>query len=147
MGEKKFERVGGIIFNENFTEILLVKGHQAHKWGVPKGHINPDESHIECCNREVWEETGISILFCNEPVSITADKAKLYLMYAIKDRCKLDPQDKDEIMEIGWKKISDLNQETMDCTRMLKKIINRIDVLVEMTKKIRCNTINNIIII
>lgn len=144
---KRLERAGGIIFNEDFTKILLIKGHQAQKWGVPKGHINANETYLKCCSREVWEETGISVMFCNEPRSITSDRAKLYIMHAIKSRCKLDPYDKKEIMEIAWKDINEITAPAFDCTRMLKKVISSIGNIINIAKTTKCNTINSIIIV
>jgi ADP-ribose pyrophosphatase YjhB (NUDIX family) len=60
------ERAGGIIFNKEFTEILLIKGplgKREGKWGFPKGHLKPSESYLKGAIREIREETGINI-FC-----------------------------------------------------------------------------------
>ena len=31
----------------------------ATRWDLPKGHVDPGESELECALRELWEETGI----------------------------------------------------------------------------------------
>ena len=38
-------------------EFLLMK--HAHRWDLPKGHVDPGESDMECALRELQEETGI----------------------------------------------------------------------------------------
>jgi 8-oxo-dGTP pyrophosphatase MutT (NUDIX family) len=44
------------------TEILLVKQFSSNDgWGIPKGHINPNESFESCAIRETQEETGILV--------------------------------------------------------------------------------------
>jgi len=48
--------------------VLIVRGRpidsfllmeHAHRWDVPKGHVDPGETEIECALREMEEETGI----------------------------------------------------------------------------------------
>ena len=29
------------------------------RWDLPKGHVDPGETEMECALRELWEETGI----------------------------------------------------------------------------------------
>lgn len=50
---------------DNAFHILLIK-QLANKdsWGIPKGHINENESYTDCAIREVFEETGIKIVLC-----------------------------------------------------------------------------------
>lgn len=44
-------------------DILLIKQFRNNKkWGIPKGHINACESFEECARREVFEETGITVV-------------------------------------------------------------------------------------
>lgn len=49
-------------------QILLIKQF-AHKdrWSIPKGHLNPNESHETCAIREVREETGLQVVL-GEPL-------------------------------------------------------------------------------
>lgn len=39
-------------------------------WGCPKGHLQPNESHLEAAGRELTEETGLDIkrLIANDPI-------------------------------------------------------------------------------
>lgn len=44
------------------TYVLLVRPKEDRDvWGLPKGHINPDETGEQCAIREVFEETGVKI--------------------------------------------------------------------------------------
>jgi bis(5'-nucleosidyl)-tetraphosphatase len=43
------------------VKVLLVQ-HRAGHWAFPKGHPNPDEKPIETAQRELLEETGLSIV-------------------------------------------------------------------------------------
>ncbi|WP_096085659.1 ADP compounds hydrolase NudE [Agaribacterium haliotis] len=47
--------------NEN-NEVLLVQeygiGVEAYEWTLPKGKVDPGESHLEAANRELKEEAG-----------------------------------------------------------------------------------------
>ena len=33
---------------------------RSHRYDLPKGHIEPGETELQCALRELWEETGIS---------------------------------------------------------------------------------------
>jgi 8-oxo-dGTP pyrophosphatase MutT (NUDIX family) len=41
--------------------ILIVK-QRGDTWSLPKGHVEPGESHIEAARREIFEESGVSRL-------------------------------------------------------------------------------------
>ena len=43
----KTNRAGGIIFNQDFNEVLLIKGRIHQKWGLPKGHLEATESPLK----------------------------------------------------------------------------------------------------
>lgn len=51
----------GIIFNEDKTEVLLVKRKDVPIWVLPGGGIDPGESAEHAVLREVKEETGFDI--------------------------------------------------------------------------------------
>ncbi len=62
--------VGGLLFNRQ-GQVLLIKRDKAPAqglWSVPGGKLEAGESLIECCRREVKEETGLAV----EVVSIAA---------------------------------------------------------------------------
>lgn len=57
MQEEK-QAVCGIVFNENRTEVLLIKRRDIPVWVLPGGGLEKGESPEEGALREVLEETG-----------------------------------------------------------------------------------------
>ncbi len=47
-----------IVKGNPIREFLLMR--HADRWDLPKGHVDPGETEIECALRELEEETGIS---------------------------------------------------------------------------------------
>ncbi|CAB0037548.1 unnamed protein product [Trichogramma brassicae] len=62
---KNFKRTvptcGAMIFNENFSKILLVEDLYWKTWNFPKGKIHEEELPFSCAKREVFEETNVKI--------------------------------------------------------------------------------------
>jgi len=56
-------RVGScaVIFNEKRDRVLLTRRSDNGLWCLPGGKMEPGESIEECCQREVFEETGLEI--------------------------------------------------------------------------------------
>ena len=50
-----------VIFDEE-SRILLIRRGDNKQWALPAGGMEPDESVTECMAREVWEETGLTVL-------------------------------------------------------------------------------------
>jgi 8-oxo-dGTP pyrophosphatase MutT (NUDIX family) len=50
---------GVLVFRRAPQLAFLLMKHR-DRWDVPKGHVDPGESDIECALRELHEETGIS---------------------------------------------------------------------------------------
>jgi bis(5'-nucleosidyl)-tetraphosphatase len=50
---------GFLIVRGNPVREFLLMRH-ADRWDLPKGHVDPGESEIECALRELVEETGIA---------------------------------------------------------------------------------------
>jgi 8-oxo-dGTP diphosphatase len=58
-------KVGVGVFLCKGDKILVGKrkgSHGAGEWSLPGGHLEPGEEFRECCQREVFEETGIEII-------------------------------------------------------------------------------------
>ena len=55
---KKHLSVAGIIFRNDYKEVLLVKRKDIPVWVLPGGGIEPNESPAQATSREVQEETG-----------------------------------------------------------------------------------------
>ena len=50
---------GVLVFRSEPVNSFLLMKH-AHRWDLPKGHVDPGESDEECALRELEEETGIA---------------------------------------------------------------------------------------
>ncbi len=60
--EDEPSHAGGVVFRRNGKTVryLVVRPSSGEdRWVLPKGHIRPDEGHIEAAIREVREETGV----------------------------------------------------------------------------------------
>lgn len=59
---------GGVVFRKNGNEIEFLIGKHSgyHKWVLPKGHIEAEETEIETAIREVEEELGVKAKIVNE---------------------------------------------------------------------------------
>jgi 8-oxo-dGTP diphosphatase len=60
----KRPRVGVGVFVKKDDKILVGKrkgSHGAATWALPGGHLEGGESFEQCCNREVFEETDLTI--------------------------------------------------------------------------------------
>jgi len=55
----KIKSCGFIIVRENPTRSFLLMRHP-NRWDLPKGHVDPGETSLECAYRELEEETGIT---------------------------------------------------------------------------------------
>ena len=55
--------VGGLLFNRQ-QQVLLIKRNQAPAkglWSIPGGRLEPGESLVEACRREIYEETNLDV--------------------------------------------------------------------------------------
>lgn len=77
--------VGAVVFDSQ-GRVLLVRRAQPPNvglWSVPGGRLGPGESLVECCRREVLEETGIEVE--PGPLIAIADRAGDGFRYIIID--------------------------------------------------------------
>lgn len=52
---------GGLVFrwNDSQWEVVLIQRY--HRWDLPKGHLESQESILACATREVSEELGVPV--------------------------------------------------------------------------------------
>ena len=56
---KQAKSCGFLIYRTSPSRSFLLMRH-ADRWDLPKGHVDPDETNLECAYRELEEETGIA---------------------------------------------------------------------------------------
>lgn len=50
-----------VIFDATRRSVLLTQRSDNGQWCLPGGAMDPGESPVECCAREVQEETGLTV--------------------------------------------------------------------------------------
>lgn len=56
---RQIKACGVLVTRGQPIESFLLMKH-AHRWDLPKGHVDGDETELECALRELHEETGIA---------------------------------------------------------------------------------------
>ena len=60
-------RCGGILFTKDKKALVIVQNkyvlneNNKELWGLPKGHIQNNETFAQCAKREIYEETGLTL--------------------------------------------------------------------------------------
>lgn len=99
---------------EQNLEVFIVK-HKAGHWGFPKGHAEPNETPKQTAERELYEETGLSITeyLAVEPITIKyqcishgehVDKTVVFFLAHVTGQAVLC---QDEIAEGLWASLKD----------------------------------------
>jgi 8-oxo-dGTP pyrophosphatase MutT (NUDIX family) len=60
---RDIQQAGAICYRRNGSgqlRVLLVGSRRNGRWGVPKGHLDPDETTAQAAGREALEEAGVS---------------------------------------------------------------------------------------
>lgn len=129
---KKEKSCGCIILNDK-KEILLIL-HNAGHWGLPKGHVEKDETEEETAIREVKEETNIDVIVdSNYRYSIeynpkeNVEKEVIY--FIAKNISNDDKPQLEEVKEIRWLDINNAietitYENSKELLRKVKKDLN-----------------------
>lgn len=101
-------QVYGCILVSPYKRILLVQGRSTGKWSFPKGHPIKDELPLDCAKRELFEETGLKapFMYYNSYQLATG----VYYMYNISEEYDCKTMDPDEIQNICWSTISEIQK-------------------------------------
>lgn len=116
---------GAIILNSNLTKVLMVQGFGGKSWGWPKGKLNKDESDSVCAAREVYEEIGFDVTpYITDDHCIVAKMGEqhmtLFIIPGIPEDTAFETLTRQEIKDIKWHLISDLQAKVKDETKKNK---------------------------
>jgi 8-oxo-dGTP diphosphatase len=123
--------VGTIVLRDGKVLLIMrTKEPGAGKWSIPGGKIELGETLFEAAEREVLEETGISVKIdkvVNNYDSIIRDergeiKYHYFLVYCTAGYIEGEPQISDESSEVVWTDIDDV--DGLDMNPVLKNIIH-----------------------
>jgi 8-oxo-dGTP pyrophosphatase MutT (NUDIX family) len=95
-------QIFGAIIRSGTNKYLLVKGKESGKYSFPKGHIEPNETPLNCIIRELYEETGITLDETIRVKTIIKPKIGTYIYCETSLELPLSPKDINEIEEAGW---------------------------------------------
>lgn len=77
----------GVLLLKQDPQLSFLLMRHTDRWDLPKGHVDPDETDLQCALRELQEETGVS------PEDIEIDlEFDFRLEYLVKDRAQPDQQ-------------------------------------------------------
>lgn len=107
MSGKSIRRCGGIIYNSSNDKVLIVLNRESYekgenKWGFPKGHRNYNERIVDCAQREIKEETGLTIPKCLFKRKVCLNNTLYYIINLKQDYKEFDIIDKKEIVKVEW---------------------------------------------
>lgn len=132
--KKIITAAGGIVLNPN-KEILFI--YRRGKWDLPKGKLDDGETIEQCAVREVEEETGIREITLHKFVGITTHeyfdkwvneeviKESHWYEMEIKTMQTLIPQTEEDIEDIRWVSIKELDTYLADSYVSIVEIINK----------------------
>ena len=127
---KTMYAAGGLVRNEN-NEYLFI--YKYYKWDLPKGKIDPGETALEAARREVLEETGIQVektageiiktyhIFYHKETAILKT-VSWFDMYCT-DRGNPVPQEIEDIEEVRWVSMNDLEEITPNTYDNIKEVL------------------------
>ncbi len=102
------EAAGGVVWrrtDEGGVEVLLVHRPRYHDWSLPKGKLEPGETHHTAAVREVAEETGLTCRTGDELPEVVyrdrKDRPKRVRYWAMEVRSGTFAIN-DEVDEVRW---------------------------------------------
>lgn len=121
---------GGIVVND-LQEVLLI--FRRGKWDLPKGKLDEGESIEACAVREVQEETGLKNVQILKPMPDTYHTYQEFGKKILKQSCwfrmhapgvqALKPQTEEDITEIKWVPVQELNAYTSQTYPSVKDVL------------------------
>lgn len=123
---------GGLVLNEQ-NELLFI--FRRGSWDLPKGKVDIGETIEACALREVEEETGVGNLTLVDFVGITQHqyfdpylqeeviKESHWYIMTVKGVPALIPQTEEDITDIKWVPLAEVNALIINAYASIKEII------------------------
>ncbi len=137
-GELVHETAGAVIkrkLDDNTLYLLFLRRKFPFQYTIPAGHLEYDESPIECVKREVLEETGLNTVSINptpgKPLRLTDPcrrGADVHYWHLFTVETTGEPRLSDEGRIIGWYTLDEIMQlKTQELlTEPVRKIFNEL---------------------
>lgn len=131
----KEKSCGAVIFRtvnglRQYFLLLNKKNNAQGHWGFPKGHIEGTENEFETATREVFEETGLYIIFCGTDRVVShyspkpgVEKDAVYFLATIRNNQNVKLQ-KEEVADYKWCTFSEAKKLLTHDSNILEKFEN-----------------------
>lgn len=106
---RRVEAAGGVVENRDGEVLMMMRRGW---WDLPKGHVEPGESHPQTALREVEEETGLHGVRLGEPLGTTQHFYRMHSRWEMKrtwwyamrydGQAPPVPQTEEDITAIHW---------------------------------------------
>lgn len=122
-------RVYGTIIVSPSERYLLVRGRATGKWSFPKGHLEFNEEPLACAMRELYEETGISLVGQKPtlgPVRLgrVNDVGAYYFVFRPRKEVRPVIYDTNEVSDVRWFTLQEIASVpgNIDVSNFLRRI-------------------------
>lgn len=122
--------VGGIVFNDK-SEVLLIRRNKEPalgQWSIPGGCLEPGETLVDSCKREIREETGMDVKVKNI-VAVVERRLENFHYIIIDFFAELEPGSacvpvaQSDVSEAKWVSMEEL--KNLHVVEGLEEIIHR----------------------
>lgn len=136
---KRHFTASAFVFDPKAKKVLLIEHKKLGMWFQPGGHADGDTDLLRVATKELEEETHLVGLHCEGQI-FDIDRHEIpehkgvpaHLHYDVRflflgDSTKLLPRANEELLDLGWFEVGDLNTLKTDASvrRMMQKALDR----------------------
>lgn len=131
----KEKSCGGVIYRtvggtREYFILLNKKNDAKGHWGFPKGHVEHGENEYETASREIFEETGLLVVFSGNTRAVShyspkpgVEKDAVYFAAVVRDNQTVRLQ-KEEVADYKWCTFSEAKDLLTHDKDILQKVEN-----------------------
>ena len=124
------EKSCGVVCINKEGKFLIIQHAKGNHWGIPKGHVEKNESEKETAIRELFEETNLKVNIINgfreeEHYEIKKDKNKVVVYFL--SLCETDKviTQRKEVLNYEWLSFEDaIKRLTFDSSKEILRKSN-----------------------